>query len=121
MERSRLEWNGEASGDAAEHRDGGDGKGSCTTCSDVEEFYAVCNKSDGGVGAVSEYAGADVYVLRTEGTLEMGCAEILANEAKTMAVARGGTEMKGGSKHPNYKGLGPGPTQFTIQVQTVRA
>ena len=31
----------------------------------------------------------------------MGCAERLANEAKTMAVARGGTEMKGGSKHPN--------------------
>ena len=26
----------------------------------------------------------------------MGCAERLANEAKTMAVARGGTEMKGG-------------------------
>ena len=25
----------------------------------------------------------------------MGCAENLANEAKTMAVARGGTEMKG--------------------------
>ena len=31
----------------------------------------------------------------------MGCAERLANEAKTMAVARGGTEMKGGAKHPN--------------------
>ena len=31
----------------------------------------------------------------------MGCEERLANEAKTMAVARGGTEMNGGSKHPN--------------------
>ena len=67
-----MEWDGEASGDAAEHRDGGDGKGSCTTGSDVEEFYAVCYKSNGGVGAVSEYAGADVYVLRAEGTLDDG-------------------------------------------------
>ena len=31
----------------------------------------------------------------------MGCAERLENEAKTMAVARWGTEMKGGSKQPN--------------------
>ena len=31
----------------------------------------------------------------------MGCAERLANEAKTMAVARGGTEMKAVAKHPN--------------------
>ena len=65
-----MEWDGEASGDAAEHRDGGDGKCSCTTGSDVEEFYAVCNKSDGGVGAVSEYAGADVYVLLAERKLD---------------------------------------------------
>ena len=72
-----MEWDGEASGDAAEHRDGGDGKGSCTTGSDVEEFYAVCYESDGGVGAVSEYAGADVYVLWAEGTLDDGvCGEI---------------------------------------------
>ena len=67
-----MELNGEAGGDAAEHRDGRDGKGSCTTGSDVEEYYAVCYKSDGGVGAVSEYAGADVYVLRTEWTLYDG-------------------------------------------------
>ena len=31
----------------------------------------------------------------------MWCAERLANKAKTMAVARGGTEVKGGAKHPN--------------------
>ena len=31
----------------------------------------------------------------------MGCAERLANEAKTMAVARGGTEPKAVAKHPN--------------------
>ena len=31
----------------------------------------------------------------------MECAERLANEAKTMAVARGGTEMKVVAKHPN--------------------
>ena len=31
----------------------------------------------------------------------MGSAERLANEAKTMAVARGGTEMKAGEKHTN--------------------
>ena len=31
----------------------------------------------------------------------MGCAERLANEAKTMAVARGGTEMKAVVKHPS--------------------
>ena len=31
----------------------------------------------------------------------MGCAERLANEAKTMAVARGGTEMKAVAKNPN--------------------
>ena len=31
----------------------------------------------------------------------MGCAERLANEARTMAVARGGTEMKAVAKHPN--------------------
>ena len=31
----------------------------------------------------------------------MGCAERLANEAKTMAVVRGGTEMKASVKHPN--------------------
>ena len=67
-----MEWDGEASGDAAEHRDGGDGKGSRTTGSNVEEFYAVCYKSNGGVGTVSEYAGADVYVLRTQGTLDDG-------------------------------------------------
>ena len=35
------------------------------------------------------------------GHLMMGCAERLANEAKTMAVARGGTEMKAVVKHPN--------------------
>ena len=67
-----MEWDGKASGDAAEHRDGGDGKGSRTTGSDVEELYAVSYKSNGGVGAVSEYAGADVYVLRAEGTLDDG-------------------------------------------------
>ena len=72
-----MEWDGEASGDAAEHCDGGNSQSCCTTSSDVEEFYAVCNKSDGGVGAVSEYAGADVYVLRAEGTLDVGvCGEI---------------------------------------------
>ena len=72
-----MEWDGETSGDAAEHRDGGDGKGSCTTGSDVEEFYAICYKSDGGVGAVSDYAGADVYVLWAEVTLDDGvCGEI---------------------------------------------
>ena len=72
-----MEWDREASGDAAEHLDGGDGKGSCTTSSDVEEFYAVCYKSNGGVGAVSEYAGADVYVLWAEATLDDGvCGEI---------------------------------------------
>ena len=38
----------------------------------------------------------------------MGCAERLANEAKTMAAARGGTEMKGGSKHLKLEGTGPG-------------
>ena len=31
----------------------------------------------------------------------MWCAERLANEAKTMAVVRGGTEMKAVVKHPN--------------------
>ena len=31
----------------------------------------------------------------------MGCAERLANEAKTMAGIRGGTEMKSSVKHPN--------------------
>ena len=31
----------------------------------------------------------------------MGCAERLANEAKTMAVARGGTEMKAVVKYQN--------------------
>ena len=31
----------------------------------------------------------------------MGCAERLANEAKTMAGVRGGTEMKASVKHPN--------------------
>ena len=31
----------------------------------------------------------------------MGCAERLANEAKAMAGARGGTEMKASVKHPN--------------------
>ena len=31
----------------------------------------------------------------------MWCAERLANEAKNMAVARGGTEMKEVAKHPN--------------------
>ena len=31
----------------------------------------------------------------------MGCAERLANEAKTMAVVRVGTEMKAVVKHPN--------------------
>ena len=31
----------------------------------------------------------------------IGCAERLANEAKTMAVVRGGTEMKATVKHPN--------------------
>ena len=30
----------------------------------------------------------------------MGCAERLANEAKTMAVVRGGTEMKAAVTHP---------------------
>ena len=30
----------------------------------------------------------------------IGCAERLANEAKTMAVARCGTEMKAVAKHP---------------------
>ena len=48
-----------------------------TTSYDEEEYYAFCDKSDGGVGAVSEYAGADVYVLRAEGTLDDGvCGEI---------------------------------------------
>ena len=31
----------------------------------------------------------------------MGCAERLANEAKIMAVVRGGTEMKAAVKHSN--------------------
>ena len=31
----------------------------------------------------------------------MGCAERLANEAKTMAAARGCTEPKAVAKHPN--------------------
>ena len=31
----------------------------------------------------------------------MGCAERFANKAKTMAVARGGTESKAVAKHPN--------------------
>ena len=31
----------------------------------------------------------------------MGCAERLANEAKAMAGARGGTEIKASVKHPN--------------------
>ena len=44
----------------------------------------------------------------------------MANEAKTMAVARVGTEPKAVVKHPNYKVLGPGPTQFMLQVQRVR-
>ena len=35
------------------------------------------------------------------GHLMIGCAERLANEGKTMAVARWCTEMKGGSKYPN--------------------
>ena len=67
-----MEWDGEASGDAAEHRDGGDSKGSCTTSDVDQEFYAVCNKSDGGMGAVSEYAGADVYVCGQRGHWMMG-------------------------------------------------
>ena len=72
-----MEWDGEASGDAAEHRDGGDSKSCCTTGSDVEEFYAVCYKPNGRVGTVSEYAGADVYVLWAEGTFDDGvCGDI---------------------------------------------
>ena len=31
----------------------------------------------------------------------MRCAKRLANDAKTIAVARGGTDMQGGTKHPN--------------------
>ena len=31
----------------------------------------------------------------------------MANEAKTMTVVRGGTEMKATVNHPNQKGLGP--------------
>ena len=31
----------------------------------------------------------------------IGCAERLANEAKAMTVARGGTEIKAVVKHPN--------------------
>ena len=31
----------------------------------------------------------------------MGCAERLANEAKTMTVVRGGTDMRTVVKHPN--------------------
>ena len=61
-----MEWDGEAGGDAAEHRDGRDGKCSCTTSSDFEEFYAVCYKSDGGVGAVEEHPGADVCIVGRE-------------------------------------------------------
>ena len=72
-----MEWDGEAGGDAAEYRDGGDGYGSCTTSYVDEEYYAVCYKSDGRMGAVSEYAGADVYVLWAEGTLDdWMCGEI---------------------------------------------
>ena len=50
----------------------------------------------------------------------MGCAQRLANEAKTMAVVRGGTEMKAAVIHPKYKELGPGPTKFMLHVQRVR-
>ena len=72
-----MEWDGDAGGDAAEHRDGGDGEGSSTTSCDVEEYYAVCNEPDGGVSAVGEYSGADVYALWAEGTLDDGvCGEI---------------------------------------------
>ena len=72
-----MEWDGEASGDAAEHCDGGDGEGSGTTSYVDEEYYAFCNKSDGRVSAVGEHAGAYVHVLRAEGTLDDGvCGEI---------------------------------------------
>ena len=72
-----MEWDGEASGDAAEHRDGGDSKGSCTTSDVDEEYYAFCNKSDGGVGAVGKYAGAYVHVLRAKRSLDDGvCGEV---------------------------------------------
>ena len=47
------------------------------TSYDDEEYYAVCYKSDGGVGAVCEYPGAYVYVLRAERTLDDGvCGQI---------------------------------------------
>ena len=39
--RGRLEWSGEAGGDAAEHRRGGDGEGGGTTSYDRGEGYTV--------------------------------------------------------------------------------
>ena len=72
-----MEWSGEASGDAAEHRSGGDGEGGGTTSYDREEFYAVRSESVGGIGAVGEYAGTHVYVLWAARTLIDGvCGEV---------------------------------------------
>ena len=53
------------------------------------------------MGTVIVYDDHDVYVLWTEGPLDDGCVERLANEEKTMAGVRGGTEMKASVKHPN--------------------
>ena len=43
----------------------------------------------------------------------MGCAKRLANEAKTMAVARGGTEMKAWAKHLEWTVPGADPVHAT--------
>ena len=60
----------------------------------------VASPMEGWAQSASRQAPTYMY-CRQRGHWMMWCAEWLANEAKTMAVARGGTEMKAVVKHPN--------------------
>ena len=52
------------------------------------------------MGPISEYTDHYVYVLWAEGHWMLGCAERLANEARTMSEVRvWGTEMKAPVSH----------------------
>ena len=84
-----MEWCRETGGDAAECRDRGDGEGGGTTCDNSKVSNAVCGFVVGRMGPISEYVDHYVYVLWAEGHWMMGCAELLANEARTMSGVKG--------------------------------
>ena len=60
------------------------------------------------MGAVSEYAGADVYVLWTEGTLDDGVCGEIGERGEDYGSSERGYGDERGFEAPKLEGTGPG-------------